>query len=180
LEPFEDRVRKAIRTIKSRGTWTQPQRAWLRRISEQLVQELVVDRDALDQEPFRSEGGFTRTSQDFATWTCSAALVPKYLMFAILAEGNNIRSFGEGSTHTTIYFPEIRALHICLAPVAEQLEIVRRIETAFAWLDRLSAEHANASRLLPKLNQAILAKAFRGELALSDGQLRPVADAERA
>ncbi|MGA7385885.1 MAG: type I restriction-modification system endonuclease [Methylocella sp.] len=65
LEPFEDRVRKAIRTIESRGTWTQPQRAWLRRIGEQLVQELVVDRDALDQEPFRSEGGFTRLNKVF-------------------------------------------------------------------------------------------------------------------
>jgi type I restriction enzyme S subunit len=50
----------------------------------------------------------------------------------------------------------------------ERQEIVRRIETAFAWLDRVSAEHANASRLLPKLDQAILAKAFRGELVLQD------------
>ena len=35
---------------------------------------------------------------------------------------------------------------------------------AFAWLDRVAAEHANASRLLPELDQAILAKAFRGKL----------------
>jgi type I restriction enzyme R subunit len=65
LEPFEDRVRKGIRKIESRGTWTQPQRAWLRRIGEQLMQELVVDRSALDQEPFRSEGGFTRLNKVF-------------------------------------------------------------------------------------------------------------------
>lgn len=85
-----------------------------------------------------------------------------------MAEGDNIRRFGEGSTHTTIYFPEIRALHICLAPKIEQAEIVRRIDVAFAWIDRITAEHANASRLLPKLNQAILAKAFRGELVPQD------------
>jgi type I restriction enzyme S subunit len=36
-------------------------------------------------------------------------------MFALMAEGENIRNFGEGSTHTTIYFPEIRVFHICLA-----------------------------------------------------------------
>lgn len=65
LEPFEDRVRKAIRKIESSGTWTQPQRSWLRRIGEQLVQELVVDRAALDEEPFRSEGGFTRLNKIF-------------------------------------------------------------------------------------------------------------------
>ena len=65
LEPFEDRVHKAIRKIESRGTWTQPQRAWLRRIGEQLVQELVVEHAALDEEPFRSEGGFTRLNKVF-------------------------------------------------------------------------------------------------------------------
>jgi hypothetical protein len=51
--------------IESRGTCTQPQRAWLRRISERLLQELVVDRDALDQKTFRSEGGFTRLNKVF-------------------------------------------------------------------------------------------------------------------
>jgi len=65
LEPFEERVQKAIRKIESRGNWTQPQRAWLRRIGEQLIQEMVVDREALDQEPFRAEGGFKRLNKVF-------------------------------------------------------------------------------------------------------------------
>jgi type I restriction enzyme S subunit len=56
----------------------------------------------------------------------------------------------------------------------ERQEIIRRIETAFAWLDRVAAEHANASRLLPKLDQAILAKAFRGELVPQDSNEKPV------
>ena len=63
---------------------------------------------------------------------------------------------------------ELEALEILRPELAEQREIVRRIETAFAWLDRVAAEHANASRLLPKLDQAILAKAFRGELLTQD------------
>jgi type I restriction enzyme R subunit len=58
-------VQKAIRKIESRGTWGVPQRQWLRRISEQLVQELVVDREALDQEPFRAEGGYARLNKVF-------------------------------------------------------------------------------------------------------------------
>ena len=65
LEPFEQRVQKAIRKVEATGIWTQPQRAWLRRIGEQVIQELVVDRDALDQEPFRSEGGFKRLNKVF-------------------------------------------------------------------------------------------------------------------
>lgn len=113
------------------------------------------------------------TSQDFATWTCSEAIAPKYLMYALMAEGADIRKFGEGSTHTTIYFPEIRAFHILLAPLAEQSEIVRRIESAFAKIDRIAVDAASASKLLTRLDQAILTKAFRGDLVPQDPKDEP-------
>lgn len=113
------------------------------------------------------------TSQDFATWTCTDALDPKYLMYALMAEGERIRDFGEGSTHTTIYFPEIRALHICLAPKLEQAEIVRRVEAAFSWIDRLASEAMSARKLIDHLDQAILSKAFRGELVPQDPDDEP-------
>ena len=108
------------------------------------------------------------TSQDFATWTCTDALEPKYLLYALMSEGDDIRRFGEGSTHTTIYFPEIRAFHIALAPLEEQREIVRRIEAAFARIDRLTAEAGRAAHLLARLDERLLAKAFRGELVPQD------------
>jgi type I restriction enzyme S subunit len=104
------------------------------------------------------------TSQDFATWTCTSALDPEYLMFAIMAEGDQIRDFGEGTTHTTIYFPEIRAFHICLAPKDEQAEIVRRVKLALARIDKMAEDARASSTLLDRLDQSILAKAFRGEL----------------
>lgn len=108
------------------------------------------------------------TSQDFATWTCTEALVPEYLMYALMAEGDEIRRFGMGSTHTTIYFPEVRAFHIALPPVDEQKEIVTRIRAALARTDRLEAEAARARALLDRLEAAILARAFRGELVPQD------------
>ena len=113
------------------------------------------------------------TSQDFATWTCSPALLPKYLMFALMAEGEGIRNFGEGSTHTTIYFPEIRALHICLAPILEQHKIVGLIERAFAWIGRLAAEATKARKLVDHLEKTVLAKAFQGELVPQDPSDEP-------
>ena len=113
------------------------------------------------------------TSQDFATWTCTDALLPEFLMFALLSEGEHIREFGEGSTHTTIYFPEIRALHICLAPISEQREVVGRIRRALTWIDRLAAEAISARKLIDRLDQAILAKAFRGELVPQDPSDEP-------
>jgi len=50
----------------------------------------------------------------------------------------------------------------------ERAYVVRRIETAFAWIDRLAAEAASARTLIDRLDQAVLAKAFRGELVPQD------------
>lgn len=59
---------------------------------------------------------------------------------------------------------DVASLQILLPSLVEQAEIVRRIESAFGWLHRMAADHAAAARLLPKLDAAILAKAFRGAL----------------
>ena len=75
--------------------------------------------------------------------------------------------FDEGTQTTnlaSISKRKVGALPVPVPPFDEAVEIVRRIETAFSWLDRVSADHASASKLLPKLDAAILAKAFRGEL----------------
>ena len=108
------------------------------------------------------------TSQDFVTWTCGEALDPRYLMYALLSEGDDIREFGRGTTHTTIYFPEIRAFNIKLAPIEEQREIVRRIEEALAKVDRLAVDVGRSLRLIDRAEQRILAKAFSGHLIEQD------------
>ena len=104
------------------------------------------------------------TSQDFANWICSPALLPKFLLFAFMAEGDHIRRFGKGTTHTTIYYPELKAMHLCIAPLEEQKEIVRRLESGLAKLDAAGAAHAAALAELDRLDQSLLAQAFRGEL----------------
>lgn len=116
------------------------------------------------------------TSQDFATWSCTEALDPFYLMYALMAEGDNIREFGRGTTHTTIYFPEIRAFNICLAPLAEQKEIVRRIESAFRWIDRISLEVSRANKLIGQLDRTLLSLAFRGKLVAQNPTDEPAQD----
>jgi type I restriction enzyme S subunit len=113
------------------------------------------------------------TSQDFVTWTCSEALDPDFLMYALMAEGNDIRRFGKGTTHTTIYFPEVRAMHICLAPLEEQREIVKRVREALAWVESVASESNDATELLPSLENSLLSKAFRGELVPQDPNDEP-------
>jgi type I restriction enzyme, S subunit len=55
----------------------------------------------------------------------------------------------------------------------ERREIIRSIEKAFAWIDRLSSEVTNARKLINHLDQAILAKALRGELVPQDPNDEP-------
>jgi len=65
LMPYEQRVDRALATILKSRAWTDPQRQWLQRIGEQLKKELVVDRQALDDTPFREHGGFNRLNKQF-------------------------------------------------------------------------------------------------------------------
>jgi type I restriction enzyme, S subunit len=61
---------------------------------------------------------------------------------------------------------DVRALQIPIPSHEEQRQIIRRIETAFDRINRSSAvETARACTLLDRLEQATLAKVFRGDLA---------------
>ena len=65
LVPYDDRVRAAMRAIMSSRQWTEPQKRWLNRIGEQIAKEIVVDREAIDNEPFVADGGFNRLNKVF-------------------------------------------------------------------------------------------------------------------
>lgn len=69
-----------------------------------------------------------------------------------------------GATRPRISLTHLKKYEFELPSLDEQAEIIRRIDSAFLWLDRMVADHAAAARLLPKLEAAILAKAFRGKL----------------
>jgi len=63
-----------------------------------------------------------------------------------------------------------------LPPMAEQAEIVRRVEVLFAFADRLEARLAKAQAAADRLTPALLAKAFRGELVSQDPADEPAAE----
>ena len=63
------------------------------------------------------------TSQDFANWVCGPDLDYRFLKYGLLVEQNSLRRFSYGSTHQTIYYPELKAFHICAPDRAEQSRI---------------------------------------------------------
>jgi type I restriction enzyme S subunit len=62
---------------------------------------------------------------------------------------------------------------IPVPPIAEQNEIVRRVEELFALADQIEARYAKAKSYIDNLTQSILAKAFRGELVPQDPNDEP-------
>lgn len=68
---------------------------------------------------------------------------------------------------------KVSALPVPIPPTDEAIEIVRRIETVFSWLDRVAADHSAADRMLPTLEAAILAQAFKGKLVPQDPDDEP-------
>ncbi|MBK9577034.1 MAG: restriction endonuclease subunit S [Fibrobacteres bacterium] len=58
-------------------------------------------------------------------------------------------------------------------PLAEQTEIVRRVQHLFAMADAMEVEFAAAQRSVEQLDQSLLATAFRGELVPQDPSDEP-------
>jgi hypothetical protein len=94
----------------------------------------------------------------------------KYLFYYFTTnELFNVVSEGSSATSQAAFgIMKLRDVLVPTCSFGEQSEIVRRIENSFAWIDRLAAEATSARKLINHLDQAILTKAFRGELVSQD------------
>jgi type I restriction enzyme S subunit len=101
---------------------------------------------------------------------------PPKLISLYANEFGQLHFFDEGTQTTnlaSISKTRLSNLPLRLPPASEGMEILQRIETAFAWIDRLASEANNARKLIDHLDQAILAKAFQGELVPHDPSDEP-------
>ncbi len=101
-------------------------------------------------------------------------LLPNY--FHAFLSGPAGRSQIEERTRTTagqfnLNLDILRNLQVPFPPLAEQHEIVRRVEALFRLADAIEKRVAAATARAEKLTQAILAKAFRGELVPTEAEL---------
>jgi type I restriction enzyme S subunit len=81
-----------------------------------------------------------------------------------------------GGGQPNIKLTTINPLPIPLPPEEEVYEIVLRVESLFAMADSVEKQYQAAKARLDKLTQAILAKAFRGELVPQDPNDEPAAE----
>jgi type I restriction enzyme, S subunit len=106
----------------------------------------------------------------------SEIVEPRYALFWLLSPTGReaIEAVASSSSGLhTLSITKVGRLPVPLCAKEEQLVIVRLIDIAFSWIDRLASETTSASRLIDHLDQSILAKAFRGELVPQDPDDEP-------
>jgi len=96
-----------------------------------------------------------------------------YLYYCLQTLTEQLRAIKQGAAQPNLNTSIVRAIEIPLAPLAEQRRIVARIEALFAQADRLEAAVAAIRRRLEQVDQAVLARTFRGELVSQDPSDEP-------
>lgn len=87
-----------------------------------------------------------------------------YLELAFTAPQVQQQMVGVGTGLQHIHLTDLRRDFIPIAPAEERAEIVKRVHSAFAYIERLETETIRATKLLDRLDLATLGKAFRGDL----------------
>ncbi|MFN4887405.1 MAG: restriction endonuclease subunit S [Pseudanabaena sp.] len=102
-------------------------------------------------------------------------ILAKYLLYALGSDQiqKQALNVATGTAQLTIPLGGLRNFQIQLPSLEEQKEIVRRVEKMFAKIDKMEEEYQKAAKLCDRLEQATLAKAFRGELVPQDPNDEP-------
>ena len=120
-----------------------------------------------------SEVPFCINQSVAVVWLRSLTLDRKYLLTAVEwpYTQNCIAERARGAAIQHLSITDFAKLPLPIPSLAEQQEIVRRVENLFALADRIEARFAEGRRRVNSVTQAILAKAFRGELVPTEAEL---------
>lgn len=108
------------------------------------------------------------TSQDFATWTCSTRLEARFLLLCLRAMRPDLLGrLAIGSTHKTIYMPDIQGLRIPLPPVDDQKRAVDLADEAMQDIDEAFSLINRQLPLLRERRSALITAAVSGALDIA-------------
>lgn len=99
------------------------------------------------------------TTQDFANWVCGPALLPEFLLQSLRSMQGEFQRLKMGSTHNTIYMPDIQALRIAIPPMNEQKAITAFLARETPKIDALIVEQRRLIQLLVEKRKALVSHA---------------------
>jgi type I restriction enzyme S subunit len=115
------------------------------------------------------------TSQDFATWTCGPALDNHFVLWCLRAMRRDLlHRLAMGSTHKTIYFPDLMSIRVPLPPLADQRDAVASIARFAADARKVKVEITGSITLLREYKRSLISAAVSGEFDVSAASGRGV------
>ena len=104
------------------------------------------------------------TTQDFVNWVCGPSLQPEYLLYVFRAMGPEFRRVTMGSTHQTIYMPDVSCFSTPVPPVPEQGKIVAFIRKEIDKIDSHVSKIRQAINHLKEFRTALISAAVTGKI----------------
>jgi type I restriction enzyme S subunit len=104
------------------------------------------------------------TTQDFVNWVCGASLRPEYLLYVFRSMQHEFQRLTMGSTHQTIYMPDVGRFSTPMPPIDEQDRIVQVVRTGTREIDTLVAKVREAIGRLQELRTALVSAAVTGKI----------------
>lgn len=108
------------------------------------------------------------TSQDFVNWVCGPEIRPLYLLYVFRAMRQEFRRLTMGSTHQTIYMPDVRDFRTPLPPLEEQDAIVAAVRAELARHDGLVARLRQQIEKLREYRQTLISAAVTGQIPVRE------------
>lgn len=108
------------------------------------------------------------TSQDFAVWTCDNSLHNEFLYYILRGMKGEFDRLMMGSTHKTIYMPDIEALRVARPPLEEQKLIVEFLSVQFQALSKIIDKSELSLSLLKERRSALITAAVTGQIDLRE------------
>jgi type I restriction enzyme S subunit len=100
-----------------------------------------------------------------------ALCIKEYVEFFTRTARSNLDQFAPATAQKNINIEILSDVAVPLPPLAEQKEIVHRVEAMFKLAEAVEKRVAAAKARTEKLTQSILAKAFRGELVPTEAEM---------
>jgi type I restriction enzyme S subunit len=111
------------------------------------------------------------TTQDFVNWVCGPRIQSEFLLYIFRSMGGEFRSLTMGSTHQTIYMPDVGRFVTPLPPLDEQDAIVRYIRRETARIDALIAKLDRSIALLREHRQVLISAAVTGYIDVRETEV---------
>ncbi|WP_246723412.1 restriction endonuclease subunit S [Rhizobium etli] len=107
-------------------------------------------------------------TQDFVGWICGPQVRPKFLYYVLRSMKPVFRSLMMGSTHQTIYMPDLRAFRLPLPPLNEQDAITAELDRSIGSFRVAAEKIVESVGKLREYRASVITSAVTGQIEIRE------------